>query len=181
MTIASRYDHELRCQSDIVEHLPYFVELCTELQAKRVIELGVRGGVSTIAWLHGLDLSDGHLWSVDIVPAPDDIESERWTFERGDDTDYEIVSRLPTEVDIVFIDTSHTYDHTLKELETYLPLVRAGGRIVMHDTELKRPEASDATDPSFPVKTAIQEFCDTHHLHWSNKTNCNGLATIKVV
>ena len=69
--LVDQYEEACSTPSDIVEHLPYFVTLCQELRAKKVIELGTRGGVSTIAWLYGLELTAGHLWSVDIQPAPE--------------------------------------------------------------------------------------------------------------
>jgi predicted O-methyltransferase YrrM len=162
--------------SDIFEHLPVFVDLCRELKATKVIELGTRGGVSTIAWLYGLD-HQGHLWSVDINPGPL-LDYEHWTFLRGHDLDPVVLAELPEKVDAIFIDTSHHYEDTLRELETYLPRVREGGRLVLHDTELEVPEDSPAGDPPYPVKTAVEYFCELHDLEWSNVTNCYGLAQI---
>lgn len=179
MSLAERYEYELHNPTDIHEHLPTFVELCVELDARKVIELGVRSGVSTIAWLVGLDKTGGELWSVDMSGAPD-IEADRWTFLRGHDLDPIVLAELPNQADIVFIDTSHHYNDTLRELETYLPRVRPGGRIVLHDTELEVPEDSPAGDPPFPVKAAVQYFCELHDLEWSNATNCWGLATVVV-
>jgi len=173
--IGDLYEMQLAQPSDIVEHLPYFVELAQHAQT--VIELGVRTGVSTVAWLYGLEQSGGHLWSVDIAPAPS-LPSRQWTFILGDDLD--VVGQLPDEVDVVFIDTSHHYQRTLDELAAYLPKVRSGGTIVLHDTELEVPEDTPAGDPPFPVKTAIAKFCDEHQLIWSNRPNCWGLASISV-
>lgn len=178
MMLADLYTLRAKEESDIHEHLPRFVDLCVELEAKKVIELGVRSGVSTVGWLYGLEQTDGHLWSVDTAPAPD-LPAERWTFIRGNDIDPDIVNQLPDNVDVVFIDTSHAADHTARELEAYLPKVRAGGRIVLHDTEVQHPDHVNV-DPPFPVKTAIQQFTDMHRLFWSNHPNNNGLGIIEV-
>lgn len=171
------YERNRNTASDIFEHLDYFVELCTELQAQSVIELGVRGGVSTSAWLYGLEHSDGHLWSVDIVDQPA-IESVRWTFVKGSDTDPAVLVQLPVSVDVVFVDTSHRYEHTLEELNLYLPRVRSGGRIVLHDTEVESPDFTN--EHEFPVKRAVELFCSANGLNWSNRENNNGLATVEV-
>jgi len=155
--LVDQYEEACSTPSDIVEHLPYFVTLCQELQAKKVIELGTRGGVSTIAWLYGLELTAGHLWSVDIQPAPEHTDAwSRWTFLLGDDLDPDVFGQLPDLADIVFIDTSHWYEQTLAELNLYRAKVRPGGRIVLHDTELPQPLFGPPL-PRYPVKTAVEE------------------------
>ena len=176
--IVEAYREACDTPSDIYQHLPTFVQLCEELQAKTVIELGTRGGVSTIAWLYGLELTDGHLYSVDIDPAPE-FEHERWTFVRGDDVDPVIVSGLP-DAEIVFIDTSHAYRHTMQELNIYKWKVKPGGRIVLHDTELARPEGWTRDQPQYPVKQAIVDFCFDNDYPWTNYRNCFGLGVIEI-
>jgi cephalosporin hydroxylase len=173
--IAGLYEKARNTPSDIWEHLPKFVDLCLDLNAKTVIELGTRGGVSTIAWLYGLEQTDGHLYSVDIDPAPE-LEHDRWTFVLGNDLDPVIVKQLP-DAEIVFIDTSHDYQQTVAELNVYRWKVKPGGRIVLHDTELAHPYGVAAT-PRYPVKTAVEEFCFENGLHWTNFPECYGLGII---
>jgi len=164
-------------ESDIVDHLPTFVELAEQLDARTVIELGVRDGESTKAWLYAMECSGGHLWSVDLSPAPT-FPTHCWTFIQGDDLDPAVIAQLPVEADIVFIDTLHSYAHTCRELETYVKHVRRGGRIVMHDTEL---DGALVNEPDTqPVKKAVTEFCDAHGWKWANRTNCWGLGIIEV-
>lgn len=172
------YEQRLGADTDIRDHLEYFVETCVELDAKHVIELGVRNGNSTVAWLYGLDQTEGHLWSVD----PDGravgtIPPERWTFVFGLDTDQTVIDQLPNQVDVVFIDTTHYYQHTLYELELYVPRVRPGGRVLLHDTELEIPDGS-VNEPPFPVKRAVAEYCEANDLRWTNRDFCWGLATV---
>ncbi len=174
--LARDYALLLAAESDIRDHLPYFVELAGD--ATTVIELGVRTGVSTRAWLYGLE-GHGHLWSVDINPFAMPYTVEHFTFVQGDDLF--VADQLPDDVDVVFIDTSHHYVRTLRELDVYVPKVRPGGLVVLHDTELEYPEDAPRLDPAFPVKTAIADFCTMHDFKWTNRTNCYGLATIEVV
>jgi cephalosporin hydroxylase len=89
-----------------------------------------------------------------------------------------VFARLPDEVDIVFIDTSHAYLHTVQELNLYRWLVRPGGRIVLHDTELAHP--MDVVGPAYPVKKAVEEFVAAEGLTWTNRPHCWGLGVIEM-
>lgn len=177
MTLAAEYERLCNVPSDVFQHLPKFVAMVEELDATHVIELGTRTGVSTIAWLHALE-GRGRLTSVDIDAQPPIGDHEHWTFIQGDDMDPDVIARLEP-AEIVFVDTSHHYEHTRAELATYLPLVKPGGRIVCHDTQLRRPEGS-APRPIFPVRTAILEFVDLHGFEWVEHPECFGLGVISI-
>jgi len=177
VTLTDDYTRVCAEPSDIYEHLPTFVQLVEDLDATQVIELGTRTGVSTIAWLYALE-GRGHLWSVDVDQRPPIGEYDHWSFIHGDDTTIDVFAQLPSGVDIVFIDTSHAYKHTTVELSLYARLVRPGGRIVLHDTELPMPEGTDG--PLFPVKRAVNEFCEANGLRWENHPNCWGLGIVYI-
>ena len=173
------YRRLCRTPSDIYEHLPTFVQLVKERNAQHVVELGTRTGVSTVAWLHALEGTGGRLTSVDIDSMPGIGVFDHWRFVQGSDLDPAVFADLE-QADIVFIDTSHHYEQTLRELNLYRHLVRPGGLIVCHDTELPRPEGSPRHDPVFPVRAAIEEFCEAEGLAWTNDPKCWGLAQIEV-
>lgn len=155
-TLEQVYEEVCERPSDINEHLPTLVDLCEKLAADNVIELGVRSGVSTIAWLVGVSRSEGKLWSVDIDKPPA-IQHPLWTFTRGNDLDPFVVKQLPDNADIVFVDTLHTYDQTIKEIETYAPKVRSGGCMVFHDSNHERFDHHDEDEVPFPVRQAISD------------------------
>jgi len=180
VNIKQRYEEYLLVGSDIIDHLPTFVSIAHDLGALRVIELGVRSGVSTVAWLYALQ-DQGEQWSVDLEPSTIDFgHPAHWHFVQGDDRDPQTLAQLPEDVDIVFIDTSHTYDHTRAELRDYGRRVRNGGLILLHDTEVEHPQLAPEDEYPYPVKRAISEYCDLHDLTWQNDERCNGLATIFV-
>lgn len=175
-------DYQLRCGefSDIRDHLPR-LHLEASKPGVKIIELGVRAGNSTAAFLAAAQANDGHVWSVDICPpyVPSDwCAMPEWTFIVGDDLD--IADRLPDAVDIVFIDTSHTYDQTLTELWTYRSKLKPGGVFICHDTELEHPDASPPSDPPFPVATAIREFCQETGAAVEWVAGCWGLGVIRL-
>lgn len=156
-TLEDAYRQLLGAGTDISGHLPTLVEICGRTDAKRVVELGVRSGVSTVAWLYGLCETEGHLWSVD-VEAPPPLQHSRWTFVRGEDTDPFVLGQLPEEVDAVFVDTDHRYDLTLEEIRSYAPRVRSGGCMIFHDTAEESFEHHATPQPPFPVRAAVREL-----------------------
>lgn len=167
--------------SDISDHLPRLFELASVKHVK-IIELGVRQGDSTSAFLAAAQEQDGEVWSVDIsspsVPA-EWHDLLFWYPVVGDDL--EVVDRLPDRVDIVFIDTSHTYEQTKAELELYVGKIKSGGMIVLHDTELEHPDASPNSDPAFPVAAAVREFSEARGLPVEWVSGCYGLAIVTVL
>ena len=43
-------------------------------------------------------------------------------------------NNLPSEIDVLFIDTSHTYEHTLEEMKYWFPFLGKQGKVIFHDT-----------------------------------------------
>jgi SAM-dependent methyltransferase len=178
LPLGTEYDRLCRIPSDIVDHLPRFYEMVTSRNVKHVIELGTRSGVSTIAWLHALAQTGGKLTSVDIDQRPAIGDHAHWSFIQGDDCDPKIMAQLEP-ADVVFIDTSHLYDHTLRELNLYKRLVKPGGLMVLHDTMLEQPIGAPPS-PRFPVRVAIEEFCAAEGLTWTEFKDSWGLGVIEL-
>ena len=169
--------------SDIGLHLPYLHERAKTAQV--VLELGVRNGASTAALLAGLDDSDGHLWSVDVdwpqPPGDQFLDNPRWTFLQGDDMDPFVIAQAPLPIDLLFIDTSHRYQHTVDELTVYGPSVKTGGVILLHDTELEvAPGSVQESDRDYPVRRAIEDWCRSRFLTPEWREGCYGLGVIEV-
>jgi len=153
--------------ADQVDMAPHIATLTKWARSAQVIvELGVRGGVSTWALLDGLPPT-GSLYSVDIVDCvvPPRVSGDaRWTFIVGDDRDPAVQAQLPDHADLVFIDTSHEYEHTVNELAYALTLTPA--RIVMHDYVME------------PVLRAGTEFCAREGWRVAANEMPFGLATL---
>lgn len=152
-------------QVDMAPHYRTLTKYAAEVTT--IVEFGVRGGVSTWALLNGLP-PNGHLWSVDIVDCivPPRVSGDhRWTFIVGDDMDRTVQAKLPKQADLVFLDTSHEYDHTVKELAFILTLKPK--RIVEHDYVME------------PVQRATDEFCDREGWRLVDNELPFGLATLE--
>jgi hypothetical protein len=117
-----------------------------------VLELGVRGGNSTTALLAGLEERRGMLWSVDVDASCAALFDghPQWRFVHSDSRDATTIDAqgAPAQLDILFVDTIHTYEQVRAELETWGDRVRRGGLILFHDTD------------SFPeIRRAIAAWC----------------------
>jgi cephalosporin hydroxylase len=136
--------------SDIHDHLGTLFYETVIAHPRLIVELGTRGGLSTRALLAAAEETNAHLLSVDIedcssvdVPLP---LKARWTFIRADDVAF---AAKPFELfcaqralaplaDVIFIDTSHEYQHTKAELAAWLPRLAQGGVMLFHDTNMGR-------------------------------------------
>jgi hypothetical protein len=180
------YRRRCRARNDIAGQMPvlYAWARCPGV---RIIELGVgnpgRGegytGNSTAAFLAGIELGGGSrgggLWSVDIAdppvpPAWRDLPF--WHLLVADDTSEAAVKFCPDGADVLFIDTSHYYDHTLAELRLYVPKVMPGGVVLMHDTD----NAADWPD----VPVALDAYCAETGLDWYGHPGWPGLGVIEI-
>ncbi len=168
MTFAEELTNRQSQWSDIQGHLGYLYAAACKYDT--IIELGVRYGHSTAALLAGIESTKGHLWSVDndsTCEFPEEWkESPLWTFIFGNDLDPAVYSILPQEIDMLFIDTSHTYLQTLHELCQYAPRVKKGGIIACHDT----------TDRA--VTDALNSYCISEKLSWTCYPHSYGLGVI---
>lgn len=181
MDFATEYGIRCAEPSDIQDWLPTLHDEACRYPEVRVLELGVRSGNSTAAFLAAADKVDGHVWSVDITPARVPQwwhDRGRWTFVLG--ADVPPPDGLPAEVDVLFIDTSHHYQHTYDELTWYAGRVRPGGVILLHDTDLYLPDDRIDGELPFPVKRALDRFCDEHAQKWENRPGCNGLGVLRI-
>ena len=168
MTLHGEYLYRLGPWSDIRAEMPLLYEAAACYPQVKVLELGVRTGNSTVAFLAAAEEAGGHVWSVDLEPphAPQDqwTGSGRWTFIQGDDlkiAPLEETPGVPLRPDVLFIDTSHEYDHTLAELRRYVPLVAEGGVVLMHDTLLTWDHRE------YRVAEALDTFCAETGLSWT--------------
>ena len=117
-----------------------YQELIVEVRPDVVIEIGNRFGGSTLALAHLCDLlGKGRVVGIDHDHS--DVagavkEHPRISLIESDACDaFDKVTRLITDNDHILVieDSSHTYQNTLKLLETYGPLVKPGGYYVVED------------------------------------------------
>ncbi len=167
--------------NDLGRHLPWLYETAVSYTSPVIIELGVREGVSTSAFLRAVDQVGGHVYSCDISHPKVPMwwaDTGLWTLHIGDDMTPEMLDALPDSADVLFIDTSHFEDHTLAELRAYVPRVRPAGLVLLHDTELECPSGYGGR--TYPVRHAIETYCAETGLMWENRGGDSGLGIIRI-
>ena len=155
-------------------------EIIWQVQPDLIIETGIAHGGSLIFYASMLELigGDGCVLGIDIDIRPhnrEEIEKHRMfkriTMRQGSSVDQELVTRVyefakSRKKVLVALDSNHTYDHVLRELELYSPLVTKGSYLVVFDTLIE-----DMPEDFFPdkpwgrgnnPKTAVHEFLRTN-------------------
>src|SRR5262245_57357776 len=161
------YERFLAQDTDIRDHLRRLFE-----EARgTVLELGVRGGVSTSALLAGVEQRGGEVWSVDVDPSCSTAYAAHplWHFVCADSRDPAPLAAagLPSEIDVLFVDTLHEYDHVRDELAVWGPRVSRSGIVLIHDTD---------TYPE--VRHAAEDYARRRGLHSEFLPSSNGLGVI---
>lgn len=146
---------------DTHAHLPFLYEVAKG----NILEIGVHCGISTTAFLAGLEAHGGHLYSSDVHPSCRYVHFGHplWTFYctwAGDVPNPE----LP--LDVLFIDGDHSLEGVLSDLETWGGYAKL---ILLHD----------ADTASFPgVRSAIEDYCYRKELKHELRKGSAGLEVI---
>jgi predicted O-methyltransferase YrrM len=180
--LLAEYGRRCAADSDIREFLPLLHGYARLYPRPRVLEVGVRSGNSTVAFLAAAQITGGHVWSVDI----DDVTGRRlamerwrdhpaWTFTRGDSTHPAVAGKQPPVIDVLFLDGDHGRQKVLDELAAYFPRLIPGGVALLHDTRIRWPGEPEGT---WPVSRALDEFCGARGLRWAELPGGYGMGVV---
>jgi len=121
-------------------------EIIWKVRPDLIIETGVAHGGSCIFFASMLELlGRGEVIGVEIGLYPETRKtifehplSKRITIIDGSSTDIKVINKIKELVKgkmvMVCLDSDHTHDHVLKELELYSPIVSIGSYLVVDDT-----------------------------------------------
>ncbi len=128
--------------TDISSHLPALFCHTVLQNPKIIVEAGVRGGESTIPFRESLKFCDAKLIGIDIekTAAKPYSEIEQAIFLLMDDLDFNTYLKNSPfnnkKMDIIFIDTTHEYEQTIKEIALFEPLLADNGFLSFHDSNV---------------------------------------------
>lgn len=161
-------------RKDSAQDMWEYSPILREAARGNILEIGVRGGVSTAAFLLGLEERGGHLFSVDINPKCRCLfDHPDWTFIHADSRNRIVMrealaagvfyeNRAFDDYDlsvfeILLVDGLHSFEGCLSDLQNYGPLVKSGGKIFVHDvTPRERLPHEDPQD--WPTDGPIRAF-----------------------
>jgi cephalosporin hydroxylase len=136
--------HSIQSQSDIDDHLETLFIESLKVRPKLILELGVRKGESTYVFERIAKIFNSTLISVDIADCSDISTYDKWFFVKKDDIEFANNfldwcqnRKIEPKIDILFIDTSHLYEHTKEEIAHWFPYLSDECKVFFHDTNLK--------------------------------------------
>ena len=135
-------------KSDIHDHLATIFAEAVAARPRLIIELGTRDGMSTRALLAAGEIAGAHVLSIDIADCAQlDLPQRfraRWSFVRADDVAFAgepfaafcAARGQAALADVIFVDTSHLYEHTRAEIAAWAPRLAPAGTMMFHDTNM---------------------------------------------
>jgi cephalosporin hydroxylase len=162
----------IQCPQDIVS----MQELIWRTKPDLIIETGIAHGGSLVFYASMLELlgGDGEVVGIDIdirkhnrIAITSHPMNKRIIMFEGSSTDPNIVSQVKEIAQhknriMVCLDSNHTHDHVLKELQFYAPLVAKGNYCVVFDTGVEDLPDDMCLDRPWGKgnnpKTAVHEY-----------------------
>jgi len=136
---------------DSDRHVMTCFSIALQIHARRILELGVRTGNTTLPFLCAAQELGGMVHSVDLdattFRCPEDLrvywkffqsDAIRWLEERG---------REGAQYDLVYIDDWHSYPHVRRELELIEPMITPSTVILLHDLMYSAAHPDYRSDP----------------------------------
>jgi len=158
-----------------------YQEIITELRPDLIVETGTGHGGSTLFLASCCDLvGNGKVVTVDISDPSGKPEHERITYLQGSSVAPEIVSTIRSMAEdkdrvLVNLDSDHSRDHVLKELEIYSELVSPESYIIVEDSNVGGHPVKPNHYPG-PME-AVEEFLKTNHSFTIDKSREKFLLT----
>lgn len=160
-------------------------ELVWSIQPDLIIETGIAHGGSLIFFASMLELNaacggtqDAEVLGIDIDIREHNKEAieahpmfKRISMIQGSSIDPEIIAQVKAKAEgkqriLVCLDSNHTHEHVLAELEAYAPLTSVGSYCVVFDTIVEDMPAEMFPDrpwgPGDNPKTAVWEYLKSH-------------------
>lgn len=164
----------LKCPLD----LWIYQEILFERGPDLIVETGTHDGGSALYFAHLCDLQGkGRIITIDIENRPNRPEHSRITYLHGSSTAPSVVQQVQEAAHdsrevLVVLDSDHSRDHVLRELELYSSLIHVGGYLIVEDTNvnghpvnpdygpgpMEAVEAFLAQSPDFEIDRARERF-----------------------
>lgn len=145
-------------------------EIIFDVKPDFIVETGTGGGGSAILWAMILQQVNpkGRVITIDILDEEYSREAreipiwkERIEYIKGSSTDPKVVAEVEKRVKggkvMVILDSAHTKDHVLKEMEAYSLLVSDGSYLIVQDTFCDLPYSPYKEGDAGPL-VAVEEF-----------------------
>ena len=100
----------------------------------KILEFGVREGISTKLFVNLAEKNNGKVFSVDLNDYSNLINSNKWKFIQSRDDNFEFIkSEIENEFDVILLDSQHEAYHVKKIIFNYYDLLKKGGYFFIDD------------------------------------------------
>lgn len=141
-----KYGHQ-----DSDRHVLTCYSIAMQIHAKKILELGVRTGNTTLPFLCAAMELGGMVHSVDLDPTTFQCPSEfraYWKFYQSDAIAWlDNRAREGGQYDLIYIDDWHSYPHVKRELELIEPMISPSTVILLHDLMYSGAHPDYRSDP----------------------------------
>ena len=125
----------INIKNDYVRKLQNFMmNEIHDIQNIKILEFGVRKGISTKMFLEICKKNNGKLYSVDVEDFSGVVEDKNWKFIHCRDDDFEKIEKnIPEKFDLIYLDSYHEPNHVEKIIYHYYPKIKKGGMYIVDD------------------------------------------------
>ena len=111
-----------------------FVDYLENTDNPKILEFGIRHGISTKIFIDICERKNGFLTSVDIDDYSKKFNSKKWKFIHCRDDNYQLVEKfIPKQIDLIYLDSFHNAKHVEKIFYHYYPMVKQNGYFIIDD------------------------------------------------
>ena len=185
MTWLQQYQYRAaRKASHLTDYLPILFGAACRFPGGSIVEIGTDIGESTATLLAGAETAGAHVWSIDINPHVEFLKTYEkvgdpgglWTFVCGDSSALTTAAKVPSQIDLLYVDGGHRYKEVAADINEYLPRVPGGGMALFHDTHPN----TWAPPELFQVHTALNDLLPPMKLRWEDYPGVMGLGVVRV-
>ena len=142
----------------------------------KILELGVRNGISTSLFLKLCEENNGKLISVDINDCSNLYQNNRWNFIHDRDDNFEKINKEINDIgklDLIYIDSLHEPNHVKKIIFNYYKFLKKNGYIFVDDISWLPYAKYSYRENSWNYEMNIKTFEKILEIKFNNKDKIN--------
>ena len=141
------------------------------IKRPKILEFGVRDGISTNLFLSICEKNNGNLISVDVDDCSRLFDNKRWKFFKTRDDNFNFIKNKIKKLDVINIDSYHEPNHIKKLIYYYYKYLKINGIIFIDDVSWLPYVKNSYRPNSFNEITNKRTFNKLLEIYFSNIKN----------
>ena len=148
----------------------FLYEDLLKIENPKILEFGVRHGISTSLFLDVCNQKNGNLYSVDVEDYSYKFKDKKWKFIYSKDNDFDKVeSEVPSQFDVIFLDTIHKAEHVSNIFFHYYNKLKVDGMFIIDDISWLLYTKNSKRDHFFKEVNNLETFKKILDIYNSNQ------------